>query len=672
MANGTINIKKLIETIRRTNIYTPIIEAIVNSIDAINDAQVENGEITVKLSRVPQEVLELGSKDENEIPPVRSVTITDNGIGFNKVNLDSFEYIYTENKANRGGKGFGRFVFLKYFKQVKVKSVFQDGNIKKKRTFDFVKSDIFTTNKKLEEVANDEPLGTEIVLDSIYDESLHKLDKKVVTISRKLLENLLVFFTLDSYRCPKITVFDEYSNESIVLNSLINNPEGISEILNKNVEIKAPNNDSIEVFKAKVFKVYYGESRSSINLVADQRQVTETALYDYIPEFKDDFFDKIPTEKGETINKNYTVKVYLSGKYLDSNISETRDSFLFPKTDSGLYQGITQKEIERLAADIAKEAVSDEVTLRQTKKRSRVQEYVNTVAPYHRLYVDQVDFASLPYDSSNEEIESELQKTKYRIETKTRKVVKGIIESAKSPTVNEQFTETLASLTTLGESELSHYVVLRKSVLDLFKKSLQWNDDKKYNKEKIVHDIIFPTKTDSDSIPYDQHNLWLVDEKLCFHEYLASDKPLNTQDQRPDILIFDSKLPLRSGDDLGNPIVVVEFKKPQRDEYEEKDNPLKQISNYISKIREGKFKTAKGKTLNVNENTPAFGYLVADLTPKIREFCKEYDLTLSPDNQGYFGFHNSYKIYFEVISFDKLVKDAEQRNRIFFKKLHLE
>lgn len=669
-----INIKKLVATIRKTNVYTPIIEAVVNSIDAIRDSGSDSGNITITLYRTPQEALQFGNKEENETPPVNSIRITDNGIGFDSKNLDSFEYIYSENKASRGGKGFGRFVYLKYFKQAKISSIFSENSRKHRRTFDFVKADAFTTNKQNEEVEGNVDTGTEILLDTINDEGIRRLDKKLETISRKILENLLVFFTLDTFKCPKITVVDDFSKESIVLNDLINDPNGISEILNKNfiVETSVDGKEVREEFRAKVFKVYYGESRSSIDLVADQRQVIETSLHEYIPEFKDEFYDKVANAKAEIVNKNYTIKVYVSGKYLDENISETRDSFIFPKNETGLFQGISQKDIERHAALIAREAVSEEVTLRQEKKKVRVQEYVNTSAPYHRSYVSDLDYSSLAFDCSNDDIEAALQKTKFQIETKTKKTIKGIVENNKAPNIDEQFTETLASLTTLGESELSHYVVLRKSVLDLFKKSLAWSDNQKYNKEKVVHDIIFPTRKDSDSIPYDQHNLWLVDEKLCFHEYLASDKPLNSNDERPDILIFDSELPLRSGDELGNPIVVVEFKKPQREDYEEKDNPLKQISGYIAKIRDGKFKTSKGKTLNVNENTPAFGYLVADLTPKIRDFCREYDLTLSPDNQGYFGFHRSHKIYFEVVSFDKLVKDAEQRNRVFFKKLHLE
>lgn len=38
---------------------------------------------------------------------------------------------------------------------------------------------------------------------------------------------------------------------------------------------------------------------------------------------------------------------------------------------------------------------------------------------------------------------------------------------------------------------------------------------------------------------------------------------------------------------------------------------------------------------------------------------------------GYFGFHKAYKTYIEVISFDRLVILAKERNRAFFDKLGL-
>lgn len=76
--------------------------------------------------------------------------------------------------------------------------------------------------------------------------------------------------------------------------------------------------------------------------------------------------------------------------------------------------------------------------------------------------------------------------------------------------------------------------------------------------------------------------------------------------------------------------------------------------------------------IKINDCTPIYGYVIADITPKINEFALINQLTESPDKEGYFGFHRGYKMYIEIISFKKLLKDATLRNRIFFKKLQLE
>ena len=40
-----------------------------------------------------------------------------------------------------------------------------------------------------------------------------------------------------------------------------------------------------------------------------------------------------------------------------------------------------------------------------------------------------------------------------------------------------------------------------------------------------------------------------------------------------------------------------------------------------------------------------------------------------PDRLGYFKLHENLNLYIEVIGWDKVLKDASMRNRIFFHKL---
>jgi hypothetical protein len=47
------------------------------------------------------------------------------------------------------------------------------------------------------------------------------------------------------------------------------------------------------------------------------------------------------------------------------------------------------------------------------------------------------------------------------------------------------------------------------------------------------------------------------------------------------------------------------------------------------------------------------------------------DTYITSDNQGYYGFHRNYGIYLQGIDYNKLLRDAQKRNRIFFEKLNL-
>ena len=81
----------------KTNIYMPIVEAIANSIDAIEEREAKDGEIRVELHRNPQ----LIKTGEDGIAPVSSIVITDNGIGFTEENVNSFDELFSEKKLKR-------------------------------------------------------------------------------------------------------------------------------------------------------------------------------------------------------------------------------------------------------------------------------------------------------------------------------------------------------------------------------------------------------------------------------------------------------------------------------------------------------------------------------------------------------------------------------------------
>ena len=57
----------------------------------------------------------------------------------------------------------------------------------------------------------------------------------------------------------------------------------------------------------------------------------------------------------------------------------------------------------------------------------------------------------------------------------------------------------------------------------------------------------------SEDIGYEAHNLWMVDERLSYCEYISSDIPFNNDrtEQRTDILFLDKPVALSDQENLG-------------------------------------------------------------------------------------------------------------------------
>jgi hypothetical protein len=198
----------------------------------------------------------------------------------------------------------------------------------------------------------------------------------------------------------------------------------------------------------------------------------------------------------------------------------------------------------------------------------------------------------------------------------------------------------------IGKANLAKYVVHRRRVLDLFRKALKQAPDGKYTLEQAVHQLVFPLRKTSDDVPFEQLNLWMIDERLAYHYYLASDKELsavevleNESEQRPDIIIFNAPFAFSDDDGTLTSIVVVEFKRPARDDYTDDKNPIKQVFDYIRRVREGKAKDRAGRPMHVPVHVPFYCYIVCDITPKVSEAAENYSLTKTPDAEGYFGFN---------------------------------
>jgi hypothetical protein len=664
---SNVNIRRLVENIRaNTNHYTPIVEIIVNAIQAIEEKNVKSGHIVVQAVRDKQVEI------DDSLAAITGFMIMDNGVGFNRQHRDSFDTLYSDLKVDEGGKGFGRFVCLKYFKNLHIESVYEDSGNYYLRKFTMGKdSEIIT--EEIDEICEEEESRTLVHLEKHTGSK--PFEKKLATLGKNLVERLLPYFITEDYDCPEIILSESDGGDSIKLNDFIGNElaNSIEEIPLEKSSFEIKTAQSKEQFHVKVFKIFSPSNlKSRISLVAHKREVSGAVLHRYVPEFIEDFFEKGDTNNAQ-VDRNFILKAYIFGAYLDNHVSLERGGFEFG-ADRDLIYGIGQSQIEREAATIAKEAMGSELVVRQEKKRQRVMSYVDEQAPWHKTAVDSFDLSELPYNATESDMEAKLQKEKFKREQSIRTSVANMLDNSDNENLRQKASDIVNKISDTSKNDLIHYVALRRSILEIFDRSLQVDDSGHYSSEGVVHDIIFPRKSDSDSTSFEDHNLWMIDERLNFTSFVSSDNPLSPEEPgRPDLLVYNRRILFRGENEATNPVSIFEFKKPQRDDFvnpSSDEDPVQQVVRYVNNIREGKAKTTQGRKILIAPTTPFYGYVICDLTPKVSKWLElEKDFTPMPDGLGWFQWKKNINLYIEVLSWDKILRDATLRNKIFFEHL---
>lgn len=662
---STINIPRAVANIRSaTTVYTPIVETVVNAIDAIEEAQEPDGTVHLYVRRSSQAEMRPDEDDSK----ILDVVVSDNGIGFTQANRDSFDTLYSEHKAERGAKGFGRLTCLRYFDDVRIDSIFRSDQMMRRQ---------FQMGREKELIIREEVAECESTVTcttvTLAGERTGKFPRKLSTIARGLVELLLPYFVTTDYSCPIVTLSEEDGSGKIILNEYVNSRGAI--ILEVDLEENKFTLNSTagpQEFLVRVFKFLSPQKKvSKVSLVADKREVSETSLASYVPEFADEFIED--TTDLESRPKNYILKTYVFGSYLDDNVVPERCAFQFQK-DNDLILGISQTQIEKAATELTKAAVLQHVTSRQMRKLERLQSYVVEQAPWYKPILESLDISQLPLSASETEMDGLLHLEQYKQEKRATQELAALLASNDQAELVARVRDIAGRVSESSKNELVHYVALRKQVLELFRRSMELDAEGAYPSEETIHNVIFPTKKDDREIKYDSHNLWILDERLTFTSYLASDVALNGGNtQRPDILAFNQPVAFRCENEASNPVTIFEFKKAGRDDFanpSSREDPIEQIVRYVNALRAGEYTTPKGREIHISNTTPFYGYVVCDLTPKVKAWLFDNkNFKPMPDGLGYFDWRGNINLYIEVLSWSKVLKDADMRNRAFFYKL---
>ena len=645
----------------------PLFETVINSIQSLEDTDIEKKEITIEALRNPNVQLRLNADGTKTEEPSRfeQFIVTDNGNGFNEVNFKSFQEAYSQLKVEKGCKGIGRFLWLKAFEKVVISSTYQENNKWYLREFDFTISGVSPDEAPRELEGDKYSNITRVTLTGFIARYRDSVSYSLESLAKKIIEHCLPYFIMKAV--PTITLKDN-RGEFFSLNEYFGR-----------VYKDSLNQDPIDL-KGRHYQLYHmllaqGADGHELHLCANNREVKSVDLYKKISNLEKG--KKLPTEDGDV----YYVG-YLAGDYLDESINVERSEFEFEDLPvMGDNRGASEEDIIDAAVEMIKAYLKTDLYKVGTEKRKQIDRLVQATRPQYRLLLNKHPdvYDEIPSGLTDDKVDLELYRHQQQWEYDTAKQRRDIEEKVKQNATMDSdfrplFDEYCRNIHELSRAGLAEYVIRRKAIIDLLGKALEVEPSGSYSLESRIHSIICPMQVSSDEVRLDDMNLWLIDDRLAYHHYLASDKYLNKLpvlengvQKRTDLVVFDAALSYTAETDDINSITIVELKRPQRDDNE--NDPVWQVLKYVRDIREGKIKKANGRDFGDMSRVKFYCYVIGDLTPSMKDSALGRGLRLTQDNEGYYGYNEGIGAYVEVISYNKLLKNARQRNQVFLDKL---
>ncbi len=606
--------------------FTPVQEALINSIVA------DASEVTVSLEKSDE-------KDDLFSSKISSITISDDGHGFNEDCQDSFDNLAESNKKNC--KGLGRLSFLQVFSKIEIDSTFKSKD-EKFQTLKFLFHDNFTEIDRNQNIkpTTQSKAGTSITFEGIKQEFINHLDNKcdAVYCFSKIIHYVLPHLCF--HECKLIIKAAGQQQEFDL--------KGVKWINWKDGE-------KIEINNSE-FKIRYHQYQTESDKADDN----------YFLYLAKDRAVRNIFSKGITnfrIGDNKKLIVVVSSDALDSKVSVDWKRFKIRRDYWLNISSRIKKEIGELVSNLAGDNMVD-YNLSDAKK-------------------DRPDLARAIDAIANEEKWMAIEGKSAVIEKAEKMHNKSVSNLMKSK-------GNTADLNSVRESALMQLTMTRHEDLS---KAVEICNDPNVNEEKI-HNLLYTQKTDSNS--EEINRLWLLDARWQYAEYISSEntilemlglnaaeKDMNSLEiffkhgidlseiseklldanfkkefnKRPDIAIFND-----------DSVVIIELKKPEVDliNHTEKIKYYASLIAFVSKNKQQKYKRFYcyliGSKLPIL-NRPYFltadrkGYFYTDdLAMRKRNIRNEIEEELT----------NS-KIYYEICEYDKFLKDCYLQHLEFFR-----
>lgn len=622
----------------KTAILYSVFEAVSNSFHAIEDRfgkadAPEKGRIEIEI------------QTDGYPGPIQHITVRDNGIGLNEPNLNAFNTCDSRNKSARGGKGIGRLMWLKLFDRIRVESVFDEAPDKEGSIgFNFVADQEDSLQDIQRAAADGAAIGTTITLTGIRDK--HNAQMRRSYFLRDLVLHFFPVYMAGAM--PRLEV--RFASRSVVelrqyLNERIEVPEReVISLADAGIEAE------LEIQHLYIKRSVSRELRNTVLLVAHDRHVEKQDIERRFA------LDKLPDKKAYV--------AIVRGTFLDERVDQERTGFKL--TDDQL------KAVHKAVLDRSEDFLADHIEAIREEQKAALARHL-AEHPKLAIYVPDRDSfvaklpASLDEDQIGQRLFALLEKDERRAFTDVTKLSR---LTASDPEARKLGRAALVDLTAQATGRLADYVVKRHQTLDVIKRFLETGDG------AALRDLVFVSGVPEPSARPQEHNLWIVDDRLAYFEFFVSEKPLppvpgnGVDGGAEDVSAFFLNLLGFRRPGTGDPVILVFFVRPGEGPPR---NPIPQALLFAEKLRSHTLRDVQGELISGIEEITAFEcYIVCDLNDAMRRSLKRGPARIeTADGKGFYGYVPDQKATVRVMTYEKMIKDAERRNDLFMEHLGL-
>lgn len=670
-----VPVKNIVDTVELTgeDVLLPMLECVVNSIISLQQSPLPPNERKIQIQIIREGLPKILTTENLKI--ISDFKIIDNGVGFNDKNYNSFKTPFSQVNIEYGCKGIGRFTVLAAYKNYNINSNYKENGLWHKRSFSF------STDKEIQ-VIEDSPSHIEEwktvvhISKGINPELIDVSALSISHISEKIMQHCFIYYLNNTL--PHIEIYDIESKTVEVINELF---EKVSKDNERSFQINE------ETFKFYITKTGKEGNRKNnyLHYCANNRTVGNPKNLKLI--------NSIFSYPVLISGNSYYLDIYLVSDFLNRKVYKTRNGFNIPKDYENLLFAdrslITFQSIDENVSSILENLYNDYVRYAKEKNIEQVKSYISNKAPRYNSFLNNEDILNaIPANLTEDKLEEHL----YKVSFNARKSVENKIDTfIKNKAINEDainaIIDDIKTKTAYDVDSLADYMTRRKAIINLFDKFLDADENGQYKLEEDIHKLIFPLGLSNNDLHYENHNLWLLDERFITYKFIASDKSITSYTQiksskEPDLLLLDKPKmfdnPISFGDKVSGEIssmVIFEFKRPGGIAHQKNKNDFRWefselVEPYFDEfIYANVKKNYKGNQVIIKQTTPKFGYIILDFIP---DALANYNKGKSWKHTPFGTFYKilpDLNLHLEVITFRQLIDAAKQRHNPFFNKM---